>query len=115
MDTVAKGSSEGLKKKVILLIPVTFNDGTAVPEKELYGVALRLCELCGGASVGGTVRGLYKMAGGKSQADRNLVYWVWVAPSRMDALRDLVRQIGRELGQESMYFEVSDSEIEFIS
>jgi hypothetical protein len=109
------GVSEERLKKVTLLIPLTLNDGSAVPEEGIDSICDRLYELCGGITTGETVEGAYRMASGQKQVEKNLLIWVWAAPTELDRLRNLVRQFGRELGQESMYFEISDSEVEFIS
>jgi len=115
MGTPTGERTERSKKKIVLQIPLQFNDGSAIPTEVLLTIYDRLYSLCGGWTEAGKVKGAYRMATGQKQVDECLQVWVAVAPSDMDELRDLVRQFGRELGQESMYFEITGSEVEFIS
>jgi len=115
MENESKGKAECSKKKVVLLIPLRFSDGSTIPTEVLLTIYDRLYSLCGGWTEAGKVKGAYRMATGQKQVDESLQLWVAVAPSDMDELRHLVRQSGRELGQESMYFEITGSEVEFIS
>jgi hypothetical protein len=103
----------GARKKVTVLIPLTFNDGSTVPQESLLSIFERLFLLCGGYTNAGTVGGVYGMAGGKKQVDECLQLWVVATRTEIDELRRLVRQFGQELGQESMYFEVG-GEVEFL-
>ena len=107
--------AEGARKKVVLLIPLTFNDGSTVPEETLLSIFDRLLVLCGGYTNAGMVKGAYRMASGCKQVDECVQVWVVVAPMELQELKALVREFGRELGQESMYFEVTGSDVEFIS
>ncbi|MGD0092535.1 MAG: hypothetical protein ABSE73_21680 [Planctomycetota bacterium] len=108
-------STELGTKKVVLLIPLKLNDGSPVPKEVLASIGVRLYGLCSGYTNRGPVIGAYRMADGRKQTDPSREIWCLVQPSQLDQLRDLVRQFGRELGQESMYFEVTGSEVDFIS
>jgi hypothetical protein len=103
-----------MAKKAILLIPLTYNDGSRVPQEVLEGLFEALFVLSGGHTAAGTVRGAYRMKDGTKQTD--VLEQVWVAYEEGDepALRELVARFCSTLGQESMYLEFTDSVIEFI-
>lgn len=103
-----------MRKKVTLLIPLTFNNGTPVPQEILDRIYTQLYTLCGGLTVGGKVQGSYRMADGTKQNDVLEQVWVIVEQAELDDLKRLVGQFGSLLGQEAMYFEVSDSQVEFL-
>src|SRR5438876_2426921 len=104
-----------MAKKAILLIPLTYNDGSSVPEEVLDEIYEALFELSGGHTSAGTVRGAYRMKDGTRQTD--LVEQVWVDYEEADKprLRELVAGFCALLGQEAMYLEFTDSIIEFVS
>jgi hypothetical protein len=101
-------------QKCTLLIPLAYNDGTAVPPTVLTSLQDRLFERFGGYTRAGTAEGAYRMADGSRADDRALVLWVAVPPNRVPDLRREVAGFARELRQESMYFEVSDAKVDFI-
>jgi len=104
-----------MAKKAILLIPLTYNDGSQVPQEVLNGIFEALFVLSGGYTAAGTVRGAYRMKDGAKQTD--VLEQVWVAYEDADkpALRELVARVCTVLGQETMYLEFADSVIELIS
>jgi hypothetical protein len=103
-----------MAKKAILLIPLTYNDGSRVPQEILEGIYEALFVLSGGHTSTGTVRGAYRMKDGTKQTDT--LEQVWVAYEEPDkpALRELVGRFCSLLGQETMYVEFTDSVIELI-
>ena len=102
------------KVKFILLVPLTFNDGSEVSKDVLAGIEDELFVLAGGCTVNGTVKGSYRMSDGSKQTDTLLELWVVVAEEDQGELRELVGKYGRMLGQESMYLERVNSDVEFI-
>ncbi len=100
-----------MAKKAILLIPLTYNDGSRVPQDVLEGIYEALFVLSGGHTSAGTVRGAYRMKDGTEILEQ-----VWVAYNETDrpALRELVARFCSDLSQEAMYLEFTDSVIEFI-
>ena len=104
-----------MPKKAILLIPLTYNDGSHVPEEVLDEIYEALFTLSGGHTSAGTVRGAFRMRDGTKQTD--ILEQVWVAYEETDegALRELVARFCALLGQEAMYLEFTDSVIELIS
>jgi hypothetical protein len=104
-----------MAKKAVILIPLTYNDGSRVPQEVLDGIFEKLFVLNGGYTVAGTVRGAYRMKDGTKQSD--VLEQVWVAYEEADkpSLRELVARFCSVLGQETMYLEFTDSVIELIS
>jgi hypothetical protein len=103
-----------MSRKAILLIPLTYNDGSQVPEAVLDEIYEELFVLSGGHTSAGTVQGAYRMKDGTKQTE--MLEQVWVAYDEADkpALRELVGRFCTLLGQEAMYLEFTDSVIEFI-
>jgi hypothetical protein len=103
-----------MAKKAILLIPLTYNDGSQVSQEVLDSIFEAIFVLSGGYTAAGTVRGAYRMRDGSKQTD--VLEQVWIAYEEGDqpALRELVGRFCSLLGQEMMYLEFADSLIEFI-
>jgi hypothetical protein len=70
-----------MRKKVILLIPLTFNDGAPVPKELRSSIHSQLYAFAGGLKVVGTVEGSYRMADGTRQND--VLEQVWVVLMNM--------------------------------
>jgi hypothetical protein len=106
-----------MKEKVILLIPLTFNDGSAVAPPILQAIMSELFAAYGGYTIAGEVRGAYRMHGGRKQIDTCLEVWVAIERDRKSirALKDHVARFGELLGQETMYFERTGAIVEFIA
>ncbi len=100
--------------RCVLLIPLTYDDGMAVPGQTRVEIEDRLFERFGGYTVAGHVHGAYRMADGSRAEDESLDIWVAVPRERVGELRREVARIGRELRQESMYFEVDGTGVEFV-
>ncbi|MHC4638942.1 MAG: hypothetical protein ACYTFW_22695 [Planctomycetota bacterium] len=71
-------------------------------------------EVFDGHTIAGTVEGIYRMADGNIATDQSLELWVAVEPDKIEVLRKLTRRFARILKQETIYFEVMNSEVEFI-
>lgn len=63
-------------EKVVLLIPLTFNDGSEIPPAILARIRTDFFEHFGGSTVEGTVEGEYRMNDGKKRAERLMKLWV---------------------------------------
>jgi hypothetical protein len=100
--------------KYITLIPLAYNDGSPVTEEVILEFKEQLFALADGWTVAGTVEGAYRMADGKQQIDRSLQFWISIRESRGDELRAVVAELGRRLGQESMYLELTGASVEFV-
>ena len=104
-----------MAKKAIILIPLTYNDGSRVPQGVLDEIFESLFVLSGGYTAAGTVRGAYRMKDGAKQTD--VLEEVWVAYDEADkpALREPVARFCSMLARETMYMEFTDSVIELVS
>lgn len=101
-------------QKCTFLLPLAYNNGTPVPPEVLTGLKDRLFEQFGGYTIAGTAEGTYRLADGTRADDRCLVVWVAVAPHRTPELRRVVAELAHELHQESIYFETSEPDVQFI-
>ncbi len=97
-----------------MLIPLSGTDGSELSARALTKVKDVLNEAFGGHTIAGTVTGAYRMNDGSIAEDVSLEVWVAVNPDRVDEVRQIASDICRELEQESIYFEVTDSEVEFV-
>ena len=102
------------KKKCIILLPTYYNDGKGVPTRVLTGIRREIDEAFDGHTIAGTVEGTYRMADGSIATDESWEIWVAVEAERVDMLRKLTSRFARILKQETIYFEVTNSEVEFI-
>jgi hypothetical protein len=103
-----------MRWKAILLVPLTFNDGTSVPTATLDAIYDDLFVHFGGYTIAGTVKGAYRMASGAKQVDESHELWVVVEEQELETLRKRVSTYCSMLGQEVMYFEMTGGQIEFI-
>ena len=102
------------KIKCVVLIPLARNDGMPVGPVELRGILNRLLTEFGGYTVAGEVEGGWRSPTGVAHRERNTQVWVAVEPRQVAKLRRLVREIGRQLGQESMYLEITGGKVEIL-
>jgi len=101
-------------KKCILLLPTKYNDGQDIPADVLADVLRDIDEAFDGHTVDGICDGAYRMDDGSIARDRLLKVWVAVQPDRVDELRSLAGKFARKLRQESLYFEVTEAQVEFV-
>jgi hypothetical protein len=102
-------------KKVTLLIPLTFNDGTTIPKETLAAIEEEIYLAFKGWTIVGEVEGAYQMQQtGAKKVERLLHIWVVLEEAEIPTLKQMVGKFGTLLGQEFMYFEVSDAVVEFI-
>jgi hypothetical protein len=102
------------KKKCIILLPTYYNDGKGVPVEVLTRIRREVDQVFDGHTIAGTVEGTYRMADGSIATDESWEVWVAVDPDKIDVLRKLTSRFARILKQETIYFEVTNSEVEFI-
>jgi len=98
----------------MLLIPLAYNDGAAVPAEVQTRLLDQLYARFGWYTMAGVVAGAYRMADGSRADERSLAIWVAVPPERIDEVRQAAAEIARELRQESVYFEVTRGTVEFV-
>lgn len=102
------------RKKCILLLPTTYNDGQPIHAAVLSDILAEIDQAFDGHTVDGVCDGVYKMDDGTMASDRSLKVWIAVEPSRVEEVRRLAGRIARLLKQESLYFEVTEAEVEFV-
>ncbi len=104
-----------MKEKVVLLLPLTFNDGSEVPRPVLERIFEELFAAFNGYTIAGEVEGAYRMQSGAKQIDTCLEVWVLVeAAKELDSLRKKAAQFCKTLGQECLYFERTGALVELI-
>lgn len=101
-------------KKCIVLLPTSYDDGTRVPARVLSDILRSIDTAFDGHTVDGLVHGSYKMDDGTMVTDESLKVWVALAPDQVDKAREMAKQFAAVLKQESLYFEVTDAEVEFV-
>jgi hypothetical protein len=100
--------------KSVLLLPITYNDGSQVEQSVLDSIFEEIWLLAGGYTIVGEVTGAYRMGSGSKQVDRSLQVWVVIDDLVEGELRTRVARFGAILGQELMYLERTWSDIDFI-
>jgi hypothetical protein len=102
-------------KRATLLIPTTYNDGTAVPKNEILEIIDDCFIAFSGWTNAGEVTGCYRMQTTKEQqVDRLIQLWIVVPEHELAAIRRMAGRIAARLHQEYVYFEISESAIEFV-
>lgn len=89
------------------LVPLHRNDGSAVSELEREQILTRLAEQFGSATIEGKVVGYRYEPGGRGHyREENLKVTIACEWRRYAEAEKAVRDIGTQLGQDEMYFEV---------
>lgn len=103
------------RAKYILLLPLSYNDGSEIPKDVKERILDRLFCIANGYTIAGTVHGAYRMASGKKQVDWAMQVWVVVAEEDEGELKEATADFARLLDQESIYLERTNSVVDFIS
>jgi len=91
----------------ITLIPTRRNDGSAVSEAEQNAILTDLWNRFGGVTKEGLVEGHWiDTSDGKHYQDQSIKILVACESSRLREAEETVIEIGRQLDQRAMYFEV---------
>ena len=93
--------------KITTLLPLTDNDGKTFPAARIDTILRSLAVQFNGGSTDGKVDGR-SVDAGIEHHDESLRVTIVCAKDRLEELRKRVIEIGRDLGQSSMYFEVRD-------
>jgi len=113
-EATLTGTDAAMRKKVVLLIPQRYNDGSEIPAEVLQTVYDDLYGAGDGYSSAGEVFGVFRMADGTRHEDVLDQVWVAVEEEDLPALRKMVARHGRLLRQEKMYFEITESVFELL-
>ena len=90
----------------ITRIPTHRNDGTLIRQEELEAIKRQVWETFGGLSLDGPGSGVWVADDGAVYDETSYMLQVHCDRDRYQEARELVMQIGRQLGQRAMYFEV---------
>jgi len=101
-------------RKCILLLPTTHNDGSEVRPDVMNRILRSIDEVFDGHTLDGICRGSYKMDDGTMSHDTSIKVWVAINPERVEELKKMAARFARLLKQESLYFEITDAEVEFV-
>jgi hypothetical protein len=93
---------------VVTRIPTHRNDRSKVSRRELRAILTRIRDAFGGYSFEGPFEGSWIADDGKVYSETSYRLEVVVAPKRVAAARELFMSIGRQLGQQAIYFEVRE-------
>jgi len=107
-------SPESPLKEAIVLIPITFNDGSKVPRATLDAIYDEAYGEFDGWTMEGTVTGAYRMQSGAKAVDRLRKLSIILHKSEVPVLEEMVRRWGVMLGQEAMLLKISESQVKFI-
>ncbi len=100
--------------RLLILIPLTYNDGTTVPLGLLEAIRDELFVAFHGWTIEGTVKGAYRMRSGRKQVEDLQKVSVILDESQLPELEAMVARWGARLGQEAMLLKVSDFVVKFI-
>jgi hypothetical protein len=98
------------KCKCRFLVPVADNDGNEFPPELMLKIRMALDRQFGGCRFNSPSKGSWK-----GQVEYVHEVEVAVLEKRIPALRSLVLEIGKDLGQKAMYFEAGPPTIEIIN
>lgn len=91
----------------VTLVPMARNDGSEISAAELNAILAGLWQSFGGCTIEGDVVGHWvDTRDGKHYVDRSMRVSIACDNSRLADAERAVLEIGRQLGQEAMYFEV---------
>ena len=101
-------------KKCIILLPLIYNDQTEITPAIINDILKEIERRFDGYTIEGTVTGAYKMDDGSVAHDKSTKVVIAVDPTKVDELKKLVAKFAGKLKQESLYFEVTDTDVELI-
>ena len=78
---------EGPKRKYIMLLPLAYNVGKAVPPEVMDAILDEIFVFAGGYSIAGTVQGAYRMHDGSKQLDDSLQIWIGIYEEEISTLK----------------------------
>lgn len=110
----AKGKEAANPKEAIVQIPLTYNDGTQVPQGTIETIQEQIFAAFDGWTIEGTVKGAYRMRSGKKRVEDSLKVSIILDESQLDELEAMVAQWCSDLGQETMLFKITDYVVKFV-
>ena len=110
----AGGKRSRPPKEAIVLIPLTYNDGTKVPQDVILGIFEEIFAAFDGWTNEGTVKGAYRMQTGQKRVEDLLKVSVVLNESDVPRLEAMVATWCARLGQEAMLLKITDFVIKFV-
>lgn len=110
----AKGKRDGDPKEAIVLIPLTYNDGTKVSQDVLLGIFEEIYVAFHGWTNEGAVKGAYRMQTGQKQVEDLLKVSIVLDQSQIPDLEAMVSLWCARLGQEVMLLKIADYTVKFV-
>jgi hypothetical protein len=101
-------------KEAIVLIPLTYNDGTRISRETLRSIQEEIFVAFHGWTIEGTVKGAYRMLTGQKRVEDLLKVSVVLDESQISDLEKMVARWCARLGQETMLMKIADFVIKFI-
>lgn len=110
----APGKGDGSTKEAIVLIPLTYNDRTQVPQDVLLNIFEEIYTAFHGWTEEGIVKGAYRMQTGQRQVENLLKVSVILDKSQIPELEAMVARWCARLGQETMLLKIADFVVKFV-
>jgi hypothetical protein len=104
-------------KKVTILLPTHYNDGSLVEEYKLENALNRIADIAGGYTLDGLVTGCWRDPE-TGNIKRETMQKVWVVTKKTGdqiLLSNLAKKFAAYFDQQCIYFEVQDTDVQFIS
>ncbi len=101
-------------KEAIVLIPLTYNDGTKVPEAVLACIEQEVFVAFQGWTAEGVVKGAYRMQSGEKRVEELQKYSVVIDEPQVPELEKMVARWGAILEQEAMLLKIADVAVKFV-
>jgi hypothetical protein len=110
-----KIKSSGHPKEAIVLIPLTYNDGTQVLAETLDSICDEIFGTFRGWTIEGTVKGAYQMrATGQKRVEDLLKVSIALDESQVPELEEMIGRWCAQLGQEVMLLKIADLIVKFV-
>jgi hypothetical protein len=97
------------KMRCRFLVPVCYNNGSLIEPEKIIAIKSALDRKFGGYRIVAPQEGSWH-----GQVELTHEFEVDINPRRVSELRELVLQIGRELGQKAMYFDAPPPSVEIL-
>lgn len=94
--------------KIVVLIPLFYNDGAKVDAEIIDRFEDSICKITGGLTLEGVVQGTW-MFEGKKYKDLSNKYVIGAKYEYIEKIKQLVLEMKVILKQEAMYFEVDEN------
>jgi hypothetical protein len=101
-------------KEAIVLIPLTYNDGTEIPRETIESISDEVYVAFNGWMIKGTVKGAYRMQSGVKRVENLLEVSIVLGESLLPELEEMVGRWAARLGQETILLKITDYVVKFV-